>query len=371
MAEITTGEDIYGGYNDAYDSYDKYSNEAKAAYERMAREAMINRALLERAGRQSDSAAGITYKATAQTVGLRNDNSLHNVMGKTQRQYENYQKNVKNALENLKIQEAADDKMYAARQESERSANELTQGRADAEYGLQENQLKLYRTDSDFNKAYQLYLMRGINKNKFKDITGISVKSLPRPKAVLPAMIQYGSVGAGKASMDKNYSPVTYTDANNTERLVYVRNDVFNSAKNNGVSLIDNGSPKDLLTLAEEICGAEANKGIIKAGTKKVGSMADYRDYAMLPGTDIGNSTEYYFVNNELINAARNAKVPLYENGKLKSEMQLQQELGSNDWWLNTLDYMTNKQDDVVNMFGEDNYSILSSYAAYSSYYAP
>ncbi len=169
-------------YEKSYGLYDKHLAEAQEAYRRMADEARVNKALLERAARSSDKAAGITMRSGQRTIGQRNENNLQNTLGSIERQHEDYRENVEHALSKLAIQEAAEDRSYAARKAADEGANRLSQQRFDADFGLQQNWQDLHKKQSDFNKAYQLYLKRLFGPKQFKEMTGIKVKKLPSPQ---------------------------------------------------------------------------------------------------------------------------------------------------------------------------------------------
>ncbi len=194
MAEVTDTEgDMYDEalkrlgrqakpYENAYGVYESQLTNTRQAYERMAAQARVNKALAELAGRRSDSAAGITAKAAGRTIGQRNDNSLRNTLGGVNRQYKDYRANAQHALDKLDIQQAAQEASLDSSRAAQEGAGRLSQERFEADIGLQQDYLKLNKDNSDFNKAYQLYLRRYFDPGRFKKMTGIKIKKLPVPR---------------------------------------------------------------------------------------------------------------------------------------------------------------------------------------------
>ncbi|MGE5494578.1 MAG: hypothetical protein ACM3S4_04675 [Burkholderiales bacterium] len=154
---------------------DRLHAQADAAYQRLADEARVNKALADLAARQFYAAVGTGGKAAETTIRQRSENNLRSLLGKARKIRDDYKKNVDLALEKLSLQTEADKSSSAGRINAEQGLARLSQRRADADLELQRQQLDLYKNDSDFNKAYRMYLSRMIRKNAFKDMTGIEV----------------------------------------------------------------------------------------------------------------------------------------------------------------------------------------------------
>lgn len=150
----------------APDIYNPLRDEAYTsteAAERSRREAMANMGF---------SGAG----GTSQTLQQRNSNALLNALGDISRQQQDYTNNVQLALDKLGIQKTAELNSLGSQIESQRNQAYLDQGNWEKNYSLQQNQLDLTKSDSAFNKAYDLYIKKLITKKQFESMTGIDIR---------------------------------------------------------------------------------------------------------------------------------------------------------------------------------------------------
>lgn len=150
----------------APDIYNPLRNEAYAnseMAERSRREAMANMGL---------SAAG----GTSQTLRQRNTNALLNTLGDISRQQQDYTNNIELALGKLGIQEGAEINSSDLQIDAQREQAMLDQGNWEKNYGLQQSQYDLARSDSTFNKAFDLYSKKLITKKQFESMTGLDIR---------------------------------------------------------------------------------------------------------------------------------------------------------------------------------------------------
>lgn len=207
-----------------------YLSGTDTAYQGLADEAGIEKAMQERDTARGDRAAGITSKAAPMTVSQRSESNLRNTLGKISRQHENFDKNVDLALSKLQTQTSAEEASYAVQNASDKASGQLSQSNFEKQYGLQKKQ-------ADFNEAYELFMSRKIGKGKFKEMTGIEVRALPKPQ---PLSIKLPPGYTGTESNRKGYRLVIGRDKNGVSTKYLVKNDIADAAQALGVSLFDN-----------------------------------------------------------------------------------------------------------------------------------
>jgi hypothetical protein len=183
MADITTIDERYDDelrrqrarLKETHDTgkrmYEDVLSGGAAAYETLKNEARIDKALTDLAG--GPASTSLTYRQ-------RGDMALRNELGDTGRQHERFAGNVAHALANLDMQHTADEAGLSAVNAARRNAETVSQGRFDAELGLQKQQLERQQADSVFDQMMKLYSKGLVNKTQFKALTGVEVKSLPK-----------------------------------------------------------------------------------------------------------------------------------------------------------------------------------------------
>ena len=190
---------------------------ADKAYEAMRTEAHINKAL-------ADLAGGLPYSSI--THRQRGESALRNEIGDTERQRQDFSREVDLALSHLATQYAADQASTAALNIARRNAEKISQRKFDAELGLQKQYYELDKSNSTFDQMYKLYLKRLVDKDTFKAMTGIEVKAMPKTKKIVK---KYPPVGG-------LLSELSAPNAANFSKMEHAST---NPGTNNAVSVAD------------------------------------------------------------------------------------------------------------------------------------
>jgi hypothetical protein len=347
-----------------------------AAYRRLADEARVNKALADLAARQFYAAAGTGGKAAEATIRQRSENNLRSLLGKARKLRDDYKKNVDLALEKLSLKTEADKSGSAGRMAAKKGLARLSQHRADADLGLQRQQFDLYKNDSDFNKAYRMYLNRMIKKNAFKGMTGIEVKNLPAKKKK-PLIIQLKQTDPATKSPYPDYTLISSINPDTSMTKYLVSNKLISDAEKAGVALKDNtGRLRDERVLRRDVYREGVKPSIVQEGAKESRAAAKDPDYVKLAFSDNNGRATACYVKRDLYEFAKGRGVDLEFNGKPKTGMQIMRELfgvGSDG----NLDYaqlaknLKSGGDKIIDMFGIEDYKILSAYAPYRAAYEP
>jgi hypothetical protein len=219
----TSGTKRYGDLRTASD----------AAYEAMKTEARINKALSDLAGGPASSS--MTHRQ-------RSESALRNEIGDTGRQQQDYSKEIYLALKNLDAQNAADQAYITAINNALRNADKLQRNQFDAELGIKQKYHDLAQKNSTFDQMYKLYTSRRIDKNAFKDATGIAVKAIPAPRRVAVKPKTTAKFVGGKAP-EKNTpgyeTVVVYSVWSGIPTYYEVKTDTAKVLIEKGVSLQD------------------------------------------------------------------------------------------------------------------------------------
>ena len=142
-------------------SQQKSITDAAPDYQEMRNEAYTTQAMLERARKENMANMGLSGAGgTSQTYQQRNDISLRNILGSTNRQQQDYTDNVNLAIQNLNTQYNADEASLLATTEAARTKDLLAQ------------------EETEINRLYDMYLNRAITAAQFTKMTGISVQKL-------------------------------------------------------------------------------------------------------------------------------------------------------------------------------------------------
>jgi hypothetical protein len=223
----TSGTKRYGDLRKASD----------AAYEAMKTEARINKALSDLAGGPASSS--MTHRQ-------RSESALRNEIGDTGRQQQDYSKEIDLALKNLDAQNAADQVYITAINNALRNADKLQRNQFDAELGIKQKYHELAKKNSTFDQVYKLYSSRRIDKNAFKDATGIAVKAIPAPRRVVTKPKTVIKLGNERPQQVKNGYELHYEYDHATHQFTYyeVKQDAAKEMKDKNISLFENGRMK-------------------------------------------------------------------------------------------------------------------------------
>lgn len=191
----------------AIDAYNKQNADAKPKYQQMRNTAYTDQSLLERARKENMANMGMSGAGgTSQTFQQRNTNNLMNILGDTNLQQRDFSDNINLAIRNLGTQYDADTASLRSEINAARTKDLLAQSNLDYDRTYQKEQDKLaretleyeraYREQGDkFERAYSLYMNKGITASQFETMTGISVNSLPKARS--------GGSGSGRYSTEE------------------------------------------------------------------------------------------------------------------------------------------------------------------------
>jgi murein DD-endopeptidase MepM/ murein hydrolase activator NlpD len=161
---------IDANYNIQKSDYDKQINDAPKKYDPLRNEAYVNNAMAERSRKESMANMGLSGAGGAsQTLQQRNTGALLNTLGDISRQQQDYTDNINFAIGKLTTKYNADTESLNQQTESERKRALFDQGNWEKSYGLQQDQLELSMSDSEFNKYMSLYDKKLITKKQMKD----------------------------------------------------------------------------------------------------------------------------------------------------------------------------------------------------------
>ena len=209
-------------------AFEKLTTDTQAGYGALDREAVINKALSERAnGTAGDRIA---------TIAQRRQTAFKNTLGENKRQRRDFEDSVDLTLKNYETRRAADDAAIAAQYSAVEDAALVSQGNFDKQLNLQERQLNLQKKQSEFSRAQKLFADNLIDAKGFEGMTGITVRK-PKPKRV--AQQQYivytGSDSSAPDDGHEYYSNGVMVDG----KLVWyhIRYDFFYDAMDHEVEL--------------------------------------------------------------------------------------------------------------------------------------
>ena len=175
---------LKSSYDAAAAAYKDQIEAAPETYQELKNEAYTNKALMEKARKESVANMGLAGAGgTSQTIEQRNTNTLLNTLGDAARQQQDYTNEINRALADLGNQYNADLSSLKAQTEAERRAALLSQDQWQADYDMSlrqmdqaQQQLAFSKQKSVYDQAYALLIKRKITKKQFEAMTGIQLR---------------------------------------------------------------------------------------------------------------------------------------------------------------------------------------------------
>lgn len=160
---------LEGQYTQQANEYNKQKGEAPEKFDPLRNEAYVNKEMAERSRKESMANMGLSGAGgMSQTLEQRNTGNLLNTLGGISRQQQDYTDNINFALGQLTTQYDSSKNSINLQIDSEKNRAALDQGNWEKNFGLQEEQFGLSKSDSEFNRYIQLLSKGVINKKQFK-----------------------------------------------------------------------------------------------------------------------------------------------------------------------------------------------------------
>lgn len=160
---------LEGQYKQQVNEYDKQKGEAPEKFNPLRNEAYVNHEMAERSRKESMANMGLSGAGgMSQTLEQRNTGNLLSTLGGISRQQQDYTDNINFALGQLTTQYDSNKSSINLQIDSEKNKASLDQGNWEKNFGLQEEQFGLSKSDSEFNRYMQLYKKGLIHKKQLK-----------------------------------------------------------------------------------------------------------------------------------------------------------------------------------------------------------
>ncbi|MGE5494628.1 MAG: hypothetical protein ACM3S4_04935 [Burkholderiales bacterium] len=203
-----------------------------------------------------------------------------------------------------------------------------------------------------------------------------TVKNPPTSKKK-PLIIQLKQTDPATKSPYPDYTLISSINPDTSVTKYLVNNKLIADAEKAGVALKDNtGRLRDERVLRRDIYREGVKPAIVPEGAKESRAAAKDPDYIKLAFSDYNRRTKAYYVKRDLYEFAKGRGVDLEHNGKPKTGMQIMRELfgvgsdGNFDYDLLAKN-LKSDSDKIIDMFGIEDYKVLSAYAPYRAAYEP